>query len=437
MLHLYPGELRSTYRLYANAGCIAEVVLYDGVPGGAGYSARLGSSKYSFTDLLKGALRKLECPQDCESACRACLCDYGNQRHWDSFRRKEALSWLQALMEGGSSAEGPGDYVPWPKPSLAGLSERLAPFSSVCFIAASMSSSTGYRETELSQLLTWLHAGKEVHAYVVNKLEQQPRDYQTLMLYRHLYPWLQAGKLRISSLTGLDGRLAGQIPRVFSSLDNGGLLLRQAFPVQALLDGLVSAPAELGVMDEGTRELLRGVLESAVPYAPEHFSEGQNMGMWEFPVGAARVLEDVFAAVKGLHVKCLEVRDPYCGTSRNRPRLKQLLSFLTKHVATIERADIYCSQVKERERDGSEYVEHQFDVVRFVEKVIFEVGIPKGDAVVKVLGGNRSFHDRELTFEVIDQSGCSASHRYFLTGGIDYLLDERSDTRVFHAVVTK
>ena len=31
LLHLYPGELRSTYRLYANAGCIAEVVLYDGV----------------------------------------------------------------------------------------------------------------------------------------------------------------------------------------------------------------------------------------------------------------------------------------------------------------------------------------------------------------------------------------------------------------------
>jgi len=438
MLHLYPGELRSTYRLYANAGCIAEVVLYDGVPGGAGYSARLGSSKYSVTDLLRGALRKLECPQDCESACRACLCDYGNQRYWDSFRRKEALSWLQALMEGGSSAEGPGDYVPWSKPSLAGLSERLAPFSSVCVIATSMSSSTGYRETELGQLLTWLHAGKDVHVYVVNKLEQQPSDYQTLMLYRHLYPWLQAGKLRIFSLPDMDGRLAGQIPRVFTSLDNGGLLVRQAFPVQALLDGLVSAPAELGVMDEGTRELLRGVLEFAVPYAPEHFSEGQKMGMWEFPVGAARSLEEVFSAVKGLHVKSLEVRDPYCGTLKNRPRLKQVLCFLKEHVSTIERADVYCSQVRERERDGSEYVEHQFDVARLVEKVIEDVGIPKGDAIVKELGrNNRAFHDRELTFEVVDQTGCNSRHRYFLTGGIDYLLDERSDTRVFHAVVRR
>ena len=92
MLHLYPGELRSTYRLYANAGCIAEVVLYDGVPGGAGYSARLGSPNFSFKNLMVGALHRLECTQNCESACRACLCDYGNQRHWDSFRRKEAMT---------------------------------------------------------------------------------------------------------------------------------------------------------------------------------------------------------------------------------------------------------------------------------------------------------------------------------------------------------
>lgn len=37
--------------------------------------------------------------------------------------------------------------------------------------------------------------------------------------------------------------------------------------------------------------------------------------------------------------------------------------------------------------------------------------------------------------KVVDMSGCSSTHRYFLTGGIDYLLDTRSDTRVFHAVV--
>ena len=437
MLHLYPGELRSSYRLYANAGCIAEVVLYDGVSGGAGYSARLGTPQFSFRELMVGALRRLECPQDCESACRACLCDYGNQRHWDSFRRKDALAWLKALLDGHPTANGPGNYVPWPKPSLSGLSERLAPSSSIFFITTSLSGAAGYRETELNQLLTWLQSGKEVELYIVNKLIQHPSDYQTLMLYRHLYPWVQAGKLRINALTELDGRTAGQIPRVFSSLEDGSLLVRQAFPAQALLDGLIGSPAALGVMDAGVRELLKTTLALAVPYAPEYFAEGQKMGIWEFAVGTKRPLEEVFAAIKGVYVKTLVVRDPYCGTERNRQGLKQLLTFLKKHLAELERADVYCSEVKERQRDGTEYVANRLEVAYQVERVLDEAGILKGEAFVKELGRNRSFHDRELTFEVVDQSGCTATHRYFLTGGIDYLLDERSDTRIFHAIVER
>ena len=437
MLHLYPGELRSTYRLYATAGCIAEVVLYDGVPGGAGYSAKLGTPQFSFRDLMISALRRLECPQDCDSACRACLCDYGNQRHWDSFRRKEALAWLKTLVQGMPIAEGPGSYVPWPKPSLASLSERLATYSSISFIGLSLSGVSGPRETEFNQLLTWLQSGKELNLYVANNLVQNPSDYQTLMLYRHLYPWLQAGKLRISALQELDGRVTGQLPRVFTSLDDGALLVRQAFPVQALLDGLVSAPAELGAMDEGTRELLKDPLAVAIPYAPEHFAEGQKMDMWEFAVGAPRILTEVFTAIKGLHIKTLTVRDPYCGTERNRQRLKQLLSFFKSHVAELEHADVYCSEVKERQRDGTDYIANRLEVAYQIERILDEVEVAKGEAFVKELGRNRTFHDRELTFDAVDASGCGTSHRYFLTGGIDYMLDELSDTRVFHTVISK
>ena len=436
MLNLYPSELRSTYRLYTNAGCIAEVVLYDGVPGGAGYSARLGTPQFSFTALMERALKRLECPQDCDSACRACLCDYGNQRYWDSFRRKEAFAWLKALIDGKSIAVGPGSYVPWVKPSLSGLSERLALFSSISIIATSLGNSIGYQDDELRQLLAWLHSGKNVHLYVVNKLEQKPSDYPTLAMYRYLYPWLQGGQLQISALPLLDGRRAGQLPRIFTALDDGALMVRQIFPVQALFDGLISAPAELGAMDAETRALLADVLEGAELYAPEYFSEGENMGMWEFPVDTPRPLAEIFTALKGLHIKSLDVRDPYCGTARSRPLLKQLLTFLKEHVAALEKVDVYCSQVKERQHDGSDYIEHRLDVARFVEEVIDEVGIKGGEAIVKELGRNRTFHDRELIFDAVDAAGCSAIHRYFLTGGIDYLLDERSDTKVFHAVVS-
>ena len=161
------------------------------------------------------------------------------------------------------------------------------------------------------------------------------------------------------------------------------------------------------------------------------------MGMWEFVVGAPRPLAEVFAAIKGLHVKSLVVRDPYCGTEHNRKRLKELLTFLKGHLAELDRADIYCSEVKERQRDGTDYVANRLEIAYQVERVLAEAKISKGEAFVKEIGRNRAFHDRELTFDAVDQSGCGAMHRYFLTGGVDYLLDERSDTRVFHAVFTK
>jgi hypothetical protein len=341
------------------------------------------------------------------------------------------------LLDGRSIGVGPGSYVPWTKPSLAGVSERFAPYAEVTAIGASLAGAAGYSEGDLNQLLDWLQAGKQVRLYVANALEPHPKDYQALMLYRHLYPWLQAGKLHIFHLPQLDGRAAGQVPRLFATLDDGAPLVRQVFPVQGLLDGLVGTPAELGAADADVREMVSEQLASAVEYSPEHFAEGSSMAMWEFPVGAPRPLADVFAVLKGLHVKRLDIRDPYCGTPVNRGRLKQLLQFLVGHVSALERVDVYCSEVKSKERDGSEYVEHRFDVARNVEGIIDELGIARGEAVVKELGRNRTFHDRELTFDTVDASGCDATHRYFLTGGVDYLLDERSDTKVFHAAVKK
>ena len=48
VMQLQQSEIRATYRLYGAAGSILEIVLYDGVPGGAGYCARLGEAGFSF-----------------------------------------------------------------------------------------------------------------------------------------------------------------------------------------------------------------------------------------------------------------------------------------------------------------------------------------------------------------------------------------------------
>lgn len=428
LLHLHPGELRSTYRLYSTAGSILEVVLYDGVPGGAGYSARLGQPQFSFPALMQAARKRLECPASCDSACRSCLCDYGNQRHWDSFQRLDALAWLDSLLEGKVGADGPGNYVPWTKPSLAGLSERLAPYASISVIAPSLTSAEGYSEADLNHVLSWLHSGKQVRLFVANEPEQAPTEYSALMLYRHLYPWVAEGRLTVLHLPNL-GRSAAELPRVFATLDDGAPLVKQAFPVQAVFQGLVNAPALLGAADADVREKVESALKAATELPADLFAEGANMSMWELGVGQKRNLVEVFGDVAGLHFKRLTIRDPYCGTPANQRRVQDFLAFMKTHGAALDSVHIYCSEV--RDRDGD--VEHRFDVARRLEVMMDQLDIASSEAFVKELGRNRSFHDRELNFDCADATGCEVTHRYFLTGGIDYLLDDRSDTKVFHA----
>lgn len=437
MLHLHPGELRSTYRLYSGAGNRLEVVLYDGVPGGAGYSAKLGSPLCSYPLLLEAARRRLECPAECESACRSCLCDYGNQRYWDSFLRKESLAWLASLLGGSVAAAGPGNYVPWKKPSLAALNEKLAGFPCITALGVSLTGPSGYREADLNQLFSWLQAEKKVRLYVVNDLETHPKQYETLLVYRHLYPWMLKGRLRIFRLAEADGRILGELPRIFGDLEQGAPLVRLAFPVQPLLDGLIASPAEVGAVDDATKEIVERTIACATEFLPEQFVQGEQMSLWEFGVGDARPLPKIFAALQGAHIKRLAIRDPYCGTERNRAKLRQLLQFLKSHVSALPCIDVFCSEVKAKEKDGTDYVEHRYDVARSIEKILAELEVQSGEAFVKELGRNRTFHDRELTFEAVDSTGCDATHRYFLTGGIDYLLDERSDTKVFYTVLAK
>ncbi len=106
-----------------------------------------------------------------------------------------------------------------------------------------------------------------------------------------------------------------------------------------------------------------------------------------------------------------------------------LLVFVKQNGTALDSVQVYCSEV--RARDGN--IEHRFDVARRLEVMMESMGIRNSEAFVKELGRNsRTFHDRELSFECADATGCEVTHRYFLTGGIDYLLDTRSDTKVFH-----
>ena len=94
-----PRDLRSTVELLENKPMI---ILSDAVPGGAGYSRRIGEEQdFSVTKLVFTARKILDCSEGdiCETSCSRCLNDYSNQWLWDKFERVPTLTWISELLE--------------------------------------------------------------------------------------------------------------------------------------------------------------------------------------------------------------------------------------------------------------------------------------------------------------------------------------------------
>lgn len=429
LLQLQSSEVRATYRLYGAIGNTLEIVLYDAVPGGAGYCARIGEAGFSFKTLLHKSRERLDCPAQCDSGCRSCLCDYGNQRYWDGFERLGALEWLDALLDPNTNQSEAGSYVRWAAPSLAGLSERLTNHDQIHVVARSLVEASGYSEDSLNLLLKWLQTGKTIHLHLANKLDENPKAQIPLTIYRHLHPYMLNGRLHIYQIANADGLDWNQLPRLFTGTANGMPVIRQHFAVQPLLENLISAPADKGVVDNEIGQLLDQLIDTSIPYANDALREGERMSMWELPAGTKRDLKAIFTPVVGVYIKEIMIRDPYCGAEPNRNRLKQFLTEIKAMADTIKHLSIQCKENKGR--DG--YVEFYLDIERHVDDIIKSVGIENRDITVAPLkGGGCAFHDREVDITTVSSDGCETEHRFFLTGGVDLLMNERAETRVFY-----
>ncbi len=434
LLELYPGEVRAIYRLYGSQGKRLEVILYDAVPGGAGYCARIGEPGYSFDRLVAEARRRLDCEAQCESGCRTCLCDYSNQSHWDGFDRKTALAWLDKLGNADADEEGPGSYVRWKSPSLGGLAERLENFQTINFVARSLVDVNGFSEEAVGQVIAWLQSGKSLNVYLSNKLDEKPRAHAPLTVYRRLHPYVTEGRLKISALPAPLAKEWESLPRVFVGTSIGSPIVRQHFAVQSLLERIISAPADIGVVDPVVGELLSKVVSGAISYDNQCLQEGERMQMWEISRGSDRHLGKIFAAIQLAHVKKIEIRDPYCGTVTSAGKLKSFLAYMHSAANTVDELYVRCRENKDK--DG--YVEFYLDVERRVNDLLEPLGFLKRNVeVVPLKGGGKPFHDREVDITTISAEGCEELHRYFLTGGVDFLMDDRNETRVFYIRIEK
>ena len=168
-------------------------------------------------------------------------------------------------------------------------------------------------------------------------------------------------------------------------------------------------------------------------YAQDALQEGTKLSIHELSQGASRSLANVFSAVAGASVKKITISDPYCGAQVNQKRLEAFIKTFRQLVASIDRFDIVCRET--RDRDG--YIEFYLDVERRVDSLLRDKGFLNREVrVVPLKGATKSFHDRQIDVVTVSSDGCDELHRYFLTGGIDYLMDENAETKVFHISMT-
>jgi ATP-dependent helicase YprA (DUF1998 family) len=85
----------ATARLRASGN--PEIVLYDTVPGGAGY-CQIVLRDYSMRHLIRATMDALDCRANCSHSCRACLQGYENQAYWEYLERLPVLAWLRGLL---------------------------------------------------------------------------------------------------------------------------------------------------------------------------------------------------------------------------------------------------------------------------------------------------------------------------------------------------
>lgn len=102
-LELEPTELQAEYRAAMTSagpsGAEAEIYIYDTLPGGAGFSRRVG--ELLGLSVFNDALRILEeCPEGCDRSCYRCLRSYKNKFEHDLLDRAIGASLLRFLLTG-------------------------------------------------------------------------------------------------------------------------------------------------------------------------------------------------------------------------------------------------------------------------------------------------------------------------------------------------
>jgi len=96
-LGISSNDLGGTYHGWTEQSYIGELVIYDRIPGGAGYIQKILDNLDTVLEAVLKRVRDCKCI-DVNSSCYACLRTYSNQFYWEELSRSSVVNWLSQII---------------------------------------------------------------------------------------------------------------------------------------------------------------------------------------------------------------------------------------------------------------------------------------------------------------------------------------------------
>jgi hypothetical protein len=401
-LEIQDGEVTGTFRWRLSAG--PEIIIFDSVPGGAGYVGMF-FQKFTAKDLLKGAARVLECSKNCTNGCSHCVCTYSNQIYWDQFRRNECLNWVKTLLNYATKEWSPG--VDLQRTNKAAVMQKLEGATMLSIFAPSLGnfvgtlSKDGEADTSLEHffpewptLRQWLagKAKKPVRLYCQSLPDFG--DYRlpkAAFMADWLLPFINQNQLtlyRVKDAKALPAKL-----RIIGKHKDGAFTIYDVGGQAATLERIVSEHVFLGKA-LSAKDLT--VIEKASELLPaEKVQPPQALYRKEYSSNSVRQLEEDFAFLKDACVQKVLISDPYITANEAAlAAFEQLLGIWMELWKAVPKAVTvqYGQALELQETRTREFIAGK------MRKFLLDLGASDSMVFQVPRLRGRDFHDRRIEF---------------------------------------
>jgi ATP-dependent helicase YprA (DUF1998 family) len=243
---------------------VAEIIIYDNVPGGAGYSKRI--AEY-FPEILQRAFQFVE-SCSCSSSCYDCLRTYTNQIFHHELDRQLVANFLRPIVERIQPDATLQSFAPDAnRVSLAQMAMVLESYWKMAGLLSIVYLPNITEAFKLQQLTQLIDANGSANPLelIVTHLPDRTNDDQTRVLRKRLAQWIDQGLLKLYTTPVeqlptlcLSSQLPHRVALQLRLTDNGTLIewfqTRSQRGVVKVLQDLQALKAQSSLVSAGTLE---------------------------------------------------------------------------------------------------------------------------------------------------------------------------------------